>query len=152
MKAGYKKDEYKDVEYKKWIEDAQKEISKKTVVDPENPHFNKEIAELLKDVKLTENRMICQRLKQEKSKGGIILAEQENPDYFNAYVYKVGPGKIDPATGKLVPIEVFPGYIVVCQARCYQPIFIGGKNHELVILKTGDIVWYRDDGKISEIF
>lgn len=141
-----------DTKFEKMIKDAEKEANKKTKIDPSNPHFNPDIAELLKDVKLTENRMICQRLKQEKSKGGIFLAEQADPDYFNAYVYIVGPGKYDPATGVLLPMEIAPGYIVTCQARCYQPIFLGGREHELVILKSGDIVWYNADGKVTEIF
>lgn len=141
-----------DPKFQKMIEDAEKESKKKTKIDPKNPHFNPDVAELLKEVKLTENRMICQRLKQEKSKGGIILAEDADPDYFWAYVYTVGPGKYDPATGILLPMEVAPGYVVMCQARCYQPIFLGGSKHELVILKSGDIVFYNPDGKVTELY
>ncbi len=112
-------------------------------------NWDENISKKLEGIQLTENRLIVKRLKIEKSKGGILLVENENPDYFNAMVYMVGPGKYDPQFEKVIPMTIKVGDIVTCQARCYQPLMIEGE--ELTILKEGDLVFYRTDGKQSMI-
>lgn len=119
------------------------------MIDVNNENYDEKCMKALEGIELTENRIIAKRIKIEKSKGGILLVDQEDPDYFSAYAYIVGPGKHDPVTEKLCPMEVEPGMIITCQARAYQPLMIEGE--EFCILKSGDIVFLRRDGKVTDI-
>jgi len=75
---------------------------------------------------------------EEKSKGGILLpqtAEKERPE--QGKIIAVGPGKKD-ETGKIIPMEVKPGDMVLFTK--YGPNEIKIDDQEYLIAKEEDIL------------
>ena len=84
------------------------------------------------------NRVLVKRLAAEETlKGGIILPDSAKKKQEQATVIAVGPGKTN-AEGKLIPISIKPGSIVLIEKYSGQEVSLN--DEDFVIVKADDII------------
>ena len=89
-------------------------------------------------IKPLSNRVLVKHQEPEATlKGGIILPDSAKKKQETAVVIAVGPGAVD-KEGKLIPVEVKVGDIVLLDKYAGQQIELDGE--EYYILKSDDII------------
>ena len=84
------------------------------------------------------DRVVVERLEEEtKTKGGIIIPDTAQEKPMQGKVIAVGPGGRD-ESGKLIPIDVKPGDVVLFGKWSGTEVKIDGK--EYLIMKESDIM------------
>jgi chaperonin GroES len=84
------------------------------------------------------DRVVVRRIEEEeKTSGGIIIPDTAKEKPMQGEVIAVGPGARD-ETGKLIPLDVKKGDVVLFGKWSGTEVKIGGK--ELVIMKESDIL------------
>ena len=84
------------------------------------------------------DRVVVRRIEgEEKSKGGIIIPDTAKEKPQEGEIVAVGPGGRDEA-GKLIPIDVKPGYRVLFGKWSGTEVKID--SEELLIMKESDIL------------
>jgi chaperonin GroES len=84
------------------------------------------------------NRVLLKRLPAEdKLKGGIFLPDSAKQKQEQAKVIAVGTGKKD-KSGKLIPISVKPGDIVLMEKYSGQEVTLSDEDY--IIVKADDLI------------
>lgn len=85
------------------------------------------------------DRVFVETVSEEQVRGGIIVPDmaQGRPD--RAHVIAVGPGRLHPKTGELVPVSVKPGDEILFHRHAGTAV--GGFEHDnYVIFREEDIL------------
>lgn len=90
-------------------------------------------------VKPLGNRVLVKPIKEtEEAKVGEIYMPDSTVILTKGYVIDVGIGEYARDTGKLIPMEIQKGNIVVFRKECaYLPVIIDGIEHR--IMREGDV-------------
>ena len=89
------------------------------------------------------DRVVVRRVEEDtKTKGGIIIPDTAQEKPMQGEVIAVGPGARD-ETGKLVPVDVKPGDLVLYGKRSGTEVKLDGQ--ELLIMKESDIMGIIED-------
>jgi chaperonin GroES len=84
------------------------------------------------------DRVVVRRVEEDtKTKGGIIIPDTAQEKPMQGEIIAVGPGARD-ETGKLVPIDVKPGDLVLFGKWSGTEVKLDGE--ELLIMKESDIM------------
>ncbi len=84
------------------------------------------------------DRVVVRRVEEDtKTKGGIIIPDTAQEKPMQGEIIAVGPGGRD-ESGKLIPIDVKPGHIVLFGKWSGTVVKLDGE--ELLIMKESDIM------------
>jgi len=83
------------------------------------------------------NNIVIEQIKEEKNKGSLLFQPSEKDGPQQGKVISVGPGKKN-SSGKIIPIEIKKGQIVLFSKYSPHEIKVGDK--EYLILKEEDIL------------
>lgn len=89
------------------------------------------------------DRVLVKSIKDEETRGGVIIPDMARDRPERAEVLAVGPGLRDPKTGDRIPVDVNVGDIVVFHR--HAGTHIGGFDDDFIVFREQDILARIDD-------
>lgn len=88
-------------------------------------------------IKPLQDRILVERLEEEETVGGIIIPDTAKEKPQKGKIIEVGPGRKDDE-GKLIPLELKPGNVVLFNKYAGTEIKIDGK--EYLLMREDDVM------------